>query len=132
MKKIWKWILGGLLIVVFFIALGYFTYQWGREAAFYGHPMTSRFDADSWPSPRDNFDRHPMRMRPGIGPWNINGFAPFLPFMLFGGLLRLLLPIGILAIITYLAYQKGKADGRATSVQSQQPPTLNEGIEPIS
>ncbi|MFZ5818430.1 MAG: hypothetical protein ACOYYJ_00890 [Chloroflexota bacterium] len=114
MKNIWKWILGVALALVVFAALGYFTYNWGGAMA-YGHPMMYRFDSDDWQGPRGGFDRHPMRMTPGMGAWGGFGFMPFLPFMFFGGLLRLLLPLGALALTAYLAYQKGKRDGASSA-----------------
>ncbi len=105
MKNIWKWILGIALILVAFAALGYFTYNWGSAMA-YGHPM---------------------RMTPGMGDWGWFGFTPFLPLMFFGGLLRLLLPLGALALTAYLAYQTGKRDGASSAAK---PPASPAAAEP--
>jgi len=114
MKNTLKWILGITILLIVLAALGYFTYNWGSAMA-YGHPMMYRFDGDDWQSPRDGFNRNPMGMRPGMGAWGGYGFLPFLPFMFFGGILRLILPVGVLALTAYFAYQKGKKDGIASA-----------------
>lgn len=126
MKNIWKWVLGITLVLVVFAALGYFTYNWGGRVA-YGHPMMYQADPDRWQSPRGGFDRHPMYMTPWVGMWGGYSSMPFLPFMFFGGLLRLLLPLGALALTAYFAYQKGKADGLASAASLQHAPTAEPG-----
>jgi hypothetical protein len=55
--------------------------------------------------------------RPGV-------YTPFgLGFMIIGGILRLIVPLGILALVAYLFYQMGKRAGAAAGAVSTMPDT---------
>jgi len=126
MSKTWKWILGIFiaLVVVGVIALAawsFFTPRYGM-AGEYQHPMMfERNDFEQFHGPMmrgsDNL-RNPMGAyrnfrSPMMGSY---GFLPW-PVMLFGGLLRWLFPLGILALVGYFSYQKGKKDGMNMTVE---------------
>jgi hypothetical protein len=112
MSKTWKWILGialGLVILagVGFVAANFFGVGhmsfWGGPA-YYGHPMM-----DGYGFGNREF-RQPMMGGRGFG------FLS-LPFLFVGGLLRLVFPLAVLALVAYFAYQQGKRAGMA-AVQS--------------
>ena len=142
MSKTWKWILGitlGLVLLVGlgFVAATFFGYghmSFGRSA-YYGHPMMNEYGFNGrGPTGGENYDRHPMMegygfngrlprkgynnyRQPMMGGY---GFMP-LPFLFFGGLLRLLFPLAILGAVAYFSYKKGKKDGMAAALPSPDP-----------
>jgi len=112
MSKTWKWILGivlGLVILagVGFLAANFFGFGhmsfWGRPA-YYGHPMMDDYGFGNR-APMDDFRnfRHPMM--------GGRGFYPLGGFFLLGGLLRLIFPLGVLALVAYFSYRAGKKAG---------------------
>ncbi|MEW5828934.1 MAG: hypothetical protein AB1846_08615 [Chloroflexota bacterium] len=118
MSKTWKWILGiAVLLVVLFVAGFVLFNAWGfgvrtAEIPFYsrGAPMMRDFD---------NF-RHPM-VGPGFDDFRRpvmtgRAFVPFGGFFLLGGLLRLLFPLGILALVAFVSYRMGKKAGMASAI----------------
>lgn len=128
MSKTWKWILGitlGLVILagVGFIVANFFGYGhisfWGGQP-YYGHPMMDGYGFDNR-SPMDGFwnFRHPMMGGRGFGIFG-------LPFLFVGGLLRLLFPLAVLALVAYFSYQQGKRAGMAAA-QSVPEPEPEEG-----
>jgi hypothetical protein len=121
MSRTWKWILGIvlgfiILIGVGFVAANFFGYGhmsfWGGPA-FYGRPMMDGFGfADRGPMDGFRTFRHPMMGGRGFG------FLS-LPFFLFGGFLRLVFPLAVLALVAYFSYRAGKQAGKR---ESQVPP----------
>ena len=105
MSKTWKWILGiaiGLVVLagVGFVAANYFGFghmaYYGRTA-YSGHPMMDDY----------GFGARGFR-QPMMGG---RGFYPFGGFFFLGGLLRLIFPLGILALVGYFSYRAGKKAG---------------------
>ena len=134
MKFNWKWVLGIALFVVLLAALvtaplairGYFMAQNGAPQSWrvldapdgWQHPGMSMHNGRGF----ERFQGHPGMMYPS------RGFMPlpfFSGFMLFGGLLRLVIPLAILAGVGYFAYQQGKKAGMK-SVQAAVPATAAE------
>lgn len=131
MSKTWKWILGTVLVLIVVVALGFLAWN------FYGAPRLSgrmatlervriprleEFERGGRIAPGAPYDHRHMPMMGGYerfhSPMVGYGFMP-LPFLFFGGLFRLLVPLGVLALVAYVAYQQGvKAGMRA----SQAPP----------
>jgi hypothetical protein len=112
MSKTWKWILGialGLVILVGlgFVAASFFGYGhmsfWGRPA-YYAHPMMDDYGFGDR-SPLDGFRDFRRPMMGG------RGFIPFGGFFFLGGLLRLIFPLGVLALVAYFSYRAGKQAG---------------------
>lgn len=112
MSKTWKWILGiviGLVVLagVGFVAANYFGFghmaYYGRTA-YFNHPMMD----DHGFGTRDF--RQPMM--------GGRGFYPFGGFFFLGGLLRLIFPLGILALVGYFSYRAGKKAGMNDATQN--------------
>lgn len=132
MKKAWKWILGILVLLVVVFAVSFVVFNVmgsGPRAA------VMPFDERAAPMMRDfdNF-RHPM-----VGPGFDNfrrpmmggrGFVPFGGLFFIGGLLRLLFPLGILALVAYFAYQMGKKAGAAALAPATPPAVSTPEGEP--
>ncbi|MBN1453885.1 MAG: hypothetical protein JW963_22915 [Anaerolineales bacterium] len=130
MSKTWKWILGIVLGLVILVGVGYLTATffgygpmsyWGRPAV-YGHPMMDDYGFGNR-TPMDDFRnfRHPMM--------GGRGFYPFGGFFLLGGLLRLVFPLGVLALVAYFSYQAGKKAGM-NSVLAMPAPEPVMDVEP--
>ena len=117
MSKTLKWILGivlGLVIlagvgfaVANFFGLGHMAF-WGGSA-YSGHPMMGEYGFNN--RGNDQNFRHPIMGGRGFGGF---GFLS-LPFFFAGGLLRLLFPLAVLALVAYFAYQQGKKAGMKTT-----------------
>jgi uncharacterized membrane protein len=118
MKNIWKWILGILLVLVLASGLFYagtLVANNGLVPTLAGtngwqHPMMGARGFDR------GFDRGFER---GFGPMmgGSGYFSPaiFLPIMFFGGLLRLILPLGLFALVIWFVYQQGKKAGAGSA-----------------
>ena len=116
MSKTWKWILGitlGLVILfgVGFVAANFFgfghmSFRGGPE--YYGHPMMDDYGFGNR-GPMGGYQnfRHPMM--------GGRGFYPLGGFFLLGGLLRLIFPLGVLALVAYFSYKAGKKAGMTTA-----------------
>lgn len=111
MSKTWKWILGIVIVLVVvaavaFAAHGFFTPRYMQTGNF------NRFDC---PMGRNYDDfRHPMDGYRGFHHPMVGGYGFMTwPFMFFGGFLRLLFPLLVLAGVGYFSYQKGKKDAMA-------------------
>jgi len=133
MSKTWKWILSitlGLVILagVGFLAANFFGYGhmsfWGRPA-YYGHPMMDDYGFGNR-GPMGGYQnfRHPMMGGRGFYPWG--------GFFFLGGLLRLIFPLGVLALVAYFSYQAGKKAGMnaALAVTAPEPVMDAEPEEP--
>lgn len=116
MSKTWKWILGitlGLVVLagVGFLAANFFGYgpiSFRGGPAFYGRPMMDGYGfSDRGPLGGYQNFRHPMMGGRGFGGY---GFIS-LPFMFIGGLLRLIFPLAVLALVAYFSYRAGKQAG---------------------
>ncbi len=135
MKFNWKWALGIALFVVLLAALV------TAPLAIRGYLMTQNVAPQSWRvlDAPDGWQHPGMSMRagrsferfqgqPGMGMHSGRGFMPapfFGGFMLFGGFLRLVIPLAVLAGVGYFAYQQGKKAGMK-SVQAAVPATATE------
>jgi hypothetical protein len=119
MSKTWKWILGTVVVLVVVAALGFLAWNAYGSVRWSGRVLTGervrppmmegfeRGDRGDWGSPRFPADRWHTPMMGGYG------FMP-LPFLFFGGLFRLVVPLGVLALVAYIAYRQGvKAGMRA-------------------
>lgn len=122
MKNIWKWILGilvGLLVISAIVAVPFILHNT------FGADLAPGFDRQSWRMPMHDFgERGFDRFAPMMGGrGGYGGFSPlFAGFMLLGGLLRLLVPLGIVALIAWLAYQQGKKAGMKSSTPAAPAP----------
>lgn len=66
---------------------------------------------------------HRGPMMGGRGFSNFGGFMPFgMGFFFLGGLLHLIIPLGLLALVAVLFYQLGKRAGASTSAAKSEPP----------
>lgn len=133
MKNIWKWILGILLILVVvggLFAAGYFMWRTHNAAVASAAPFSRSWNGPMMPGRNGN--RGQVGPGYGFGPMmggrGFNrGWGGFLPFgfggfFLLGGLFRLLLPLGFIALVAYLFYQIGKQAGAARAVPPAVPP----------
>ena len=135
MSKTWKWILGIAVFLVVLAAVGFIVFNvWGFGVRTAGMPFYSRnppmmrdFDDFRRPMVGPGFDdfRNPM-----VGPGFDNfrhpvmtgrGFVPFGGFFFLAGLLRLLFPLGILALVAFVSYRMGKKAGAATLAPATPP-----------
>jgi len=134
MSRAWKWILGilGALLVIGLVVGAVFMWKghtawWGQRLTMpygsnqpgseqgpgipYGHDGYRRYHMDDWAW------RMPMLHSRGfLGP------AAFTPFgfacMFAVGLIRLALPLGVLALVAYVFYQMGKRAGGASGTNA--------------
>ena len=123
MKNIWKWIIGVVVVLVVLAAVGFF-------ASRYFVPRATRVDRFETlrPPALENYEREGKRVpgfdydhyRSPMGGFNrrvpMHGFFMPIPFMFFGGFLRLIFPLVVLGAVGYFSYQKGKKDGAAEAL----------------
>jgi hypothetical protein len=142
MNTVWKWILGIViaLVVIAAIVAGVVLVIRTNPALTFGPGFANRFNAPNGQTAPNapNNPNGPRVTRPGFGfgpgrgynwaqrfgergfvPYG-GGFAPFgfMPFgmfFFFGGLLRLLIPIGVLVLVAFIFYQIGKQAGLKTA-----------------
>lgn len=121
MSKTWKWIIGiviGLVILagIGFVAANYFGFghmaYFGRTA-YAGHPMNEYGFGNRGPMEGYRNFRQPM--------YGGRGFMPFGGLFFLGGLFRLIIPLGILVLVGYFSYKKGKKDGAASATNTSVP-----------
>ena len=145
MRKIWKWILGIVIVLVVVAAAGYavrgfYVFRMARVERFsnFRPPTAQGFDRDNQRAPSFGGDRsrapqgfydHRMPMY-GSRSFGGYGFMP-MPFLFFGGFLRLIVPLAILAAVGYFAYRKGKKDGLAEAVAVTPMPAAPIHVEEI-
>jgi hypothetical protein len=116
MSKTWKWILGivlGLVVLagLGFVAASYFGFghmSFLSGPAYAGRPMMNEYGFGNR-GPMDGFRdfRQPMMGRRGFGGYGFFG----LPFLFLGGFLRLIIPLGLLALVAFFAYRIGRQAG---------------------
>lgn len=118
MKKIWKWILGIVLVLVLIAAVGFAGHFFADHS--HGDAMMSEaYGRGEWRMPMQDEHgpavhfREPMR--------GGRGFFPYGGFFFLGGLLRLIIPIGVLALVIYLAYRAGKNAGMVAAGRKSEP-----------
>jgi hypothetical protein len=112
MSKTWKWILGIFVVLVVAAVVVGAVFVWRNHAAFVAVPRVRQFgpnDANGSKGPLPGWDGHRM---PGGEGWQSRGFPRFgMGFFLLGGLLRLIFPLGVLALVAYVFYRMGKQAG---------------------
>lgn len=111
MSKTWKWILGIVIVLVVVAAVAF-----AARGFFVRHYMVAgNFNRFDGPMGRNYDDfRHPMNEYRGVHHPMVGHYGYMaLPFMFFGGFLRLLFPLLVLGAVGYFSYQKGKKDGMA-------------------
>jgi hypothetical protein len=149
MSKVWKWILGILIVLVvaavvvggIFLVRNRFLLTSSIRAMPFGNGQTrpnlqATPNAQGTPNPNGqkgqvmpygfNNRRFPMDgqgfrgpMMGGRGFWGFGRFMPFgMGLFFIGGFLRLILPLGVLALVAFLFYQMGKRAG-SSSVPSK-------------
>jgi hypothetical protein len=139
MSKTGKWIIGIVVVLVVLSAFGFlawnayhFTHWSGRMRAYERYHPDMReefegFEREEWDTPRVPHDRWYESRIGGYkrvhGPMGGYGFMP-LPLLVFGGLFRMLVPLGVLALVAYVAYQEGKKTGMKAALEA--PPTAPE------
>jgi hypothetical protein len=126
MSKTWKWILGivlGLVILagVGFLAANFFGYghmSYRVGPAYSGHPMMDDYGFGNR-APMEGF--HNFR-QPMMGGRRFGGYGFMsLPFLFVGGLLRLVFPLGLLALVAYFSYKAGKKAGMNAVLPAPEP-----------
>jgi len=134
MKKVWKWILGIVIVlivvaVVGFVVRGVFVSRMNRLNNFQppltknferGDQRIPSFDNDKFNNPHDNFNqRLPMQSERGFRGHGFTdyGFWSF-PFILFGGLFKFIFLFVILGVVGYFSYSMGKKAGAAEVLAS--------------
>ncbi len=147
MSKVWKWILGIVIVLVIVGAIVGVVFLVQTHPLFaFGPRYANRFNAPNGQTVPNAPNGQttpanpngPRGTRPGFGfgpgrgySWTqrfggrgfmpYGGFGPFgmfMPFGMFfflGGLLRLLIPIGVLALVAFIFYQIGKRNGMAAA-----------------
>ncbi len=148
MSKTWKWILGILAALVIVGAVAGAVFVWRNHALASvslraTRPQLNIPGAPSAPTV-PNGQQGPIKpygfgndRRYPMGGWGWRGpmmrdrgfshFGRFMPFgigfFFLGGLLRLIIPLGVLALVAYVFYQMGRRAGTATASSVAPPAT---------
>ena len=122
MSKTWKWILGIVLGLIVLAGIGFaaaYFFGFGHMAIRVGPAFAGRRMMDGYGFGDRGF-RGPMM--------GGRGFYPLGGFFLLGGLLRLILPLAVLALVAYFSYRMGKNAGshevRAVQAAPEPEPAL--------
>ncbi len=146
MSRTLKWVLGILaaLVVIAVVVGAAWVWQNRTQMMAYG-PYAVRPNAQATPGapntpnypfgPRGYYGNGPM---PGwgfrshmMGPGRMFRFGPFgLGLFFLGGLLRLIIPIGLLVIVALVFYQLGKRSGQSSAPRREAPPAETSGQNP--
>lgn len=131
MKTVWKWILGIFIVLVAAGVIVCAVFAWRNQAmtAFVHRPQPF---SQQQPGPFNlpnhkltpNNNGSPFYRGPMMGRHEFMrfGFFPFgMGFFMIGGLLRWILPLGILALVAFLFYQMGKRAGARQAVTAAAP-----------
>ena len=134
MKNIWKWIIGGIVVLVVVAGLvGLGLVMHNHMLAVFSQRVTLHAppppNGEKVAPPGKFGERVPFRMGPMKGlrmGWHgfgrgFRGFGPFGPGLMFFGLLGRLVPIAILLLLLTIAYRLGK--GKAPVVPAAAPPS---------
>lgn len=153
MSKVWKWILGVLAALVIIGVVAAAVFVWWNHAPITlrrtavqppasGTPAPNAPNSQRLPTNPYGFDndrrfqpynwgwRMPMmrnRLYPRTGAWMPFGFGLFF----LGGLLRLIIPLGILALVAFLFYQLGKRAALRPQAAPPAPPTPPQDRTPL-
>ena len=131
MSRILQWILGILAVIVIVGLVIGAVFMWQNHNAWSGwggmmYTTPGGSDAPDLPPAPDapyGFERYPRyHMDDWSGRMPMHGYAgpyaagPFgVGFLMIAGLLRLVLPLGLLALVAYLFYQMGRRAGAAST-----------------
>jgi hypothetical protein len=144
MRRVWKWVLGIVLVLVLCAAAGGIFFALNGRYLAQVAPITQAEQRrnDAWSMPMHRGFDGPIApywqrgfgqgMYPHMGISSGHGFMPFGGgFMLLGGLVRLFIPLVIFGLVAFLAYQLGKQTGAraATSPAATPPPAAPEATE---
>jgi hypothetical protein len=147
MTKTWKWILGILAVLVVLGLVACAVFVWRNNAL---TSFAYRFDQRQPNAPSVNgtpvapgnqqgqtmpygfrqdrgfgygYERRGPMMGPMMGGRGFGHGMPFgMGFFLLGGILHLLIPLGLLALVAFLFYQLGKRAGLSTAAAAPQAP----------
>jgi hypothetical protein len=141
MSRTLKWVLGILAVLVVLAVVGGVVWAWQNRALMMSYrpsavqpnnqgvpnvpngqnsPFGPRGFGRNGFGPMNGFGFRGPMMRGMRGMW---GFGPFgMGFFYLGGLLRLILPLGILALVAFLFYQLGRRSGLASPPVSRAAP----------
>ena len=139
MSRTWKWILGILaaLVVLGFVVGAVF--MWRNHVAWWGPrgmAFSTPYGSEAQPGPEAPFGnyeyrryhmddwawRAPMMHSPGM-PGSYGMMSPFgSGFFILAGLMRLILPLGVLTLVAYVFYQMGKRAGSAPAAPAPSNP----------
>jgi len=137
MSRTWKWILG-VLAVLLLVGLivgavwmwDYRTFAWGpRQMMFYAPGVPDLQPDQDAPYGNDGYWRYHMQDRAWRMPMMHAGgypgsyaFGPYgTGFMIVAALIRLAIPLGILALVAYVFYQMGKRAGAPQPASAPRP-----------
>jgi hypothetical protein len=122
MSKTWKWIIGIVIGLVVLAGVGFVTaYYFGfghmayfGRTAYSGHPMMDDYGFGNR-GPMGGYQnfRHPMM--------GGRGFYPLGGFFFLGWLTRLIVPLGLLALVVYFSYRAGKRAGMNAALPAPEP-----------
>jgi hypothetical protein len=131
MSKTWKWIVGILAVVVVVGLVAGAVFMYTYHGTWWGACRIAGSAPDDWKAPGGayGFGRDPHHHMYG---WDSHmpmmyggrmGLHPFgFGFLWVGILFRMLLPLGLLALVAYLFYQMGKRAGSAGAAPSSPRP----------
>lgn len=135
MSRVLQWILGILAVVIIVGLVVGAVFMWRNHAAWSGwggmmyNAPGAPLDPEvpQAPDAPYRFERYPRYHMDGwTGRMPMHGYAgpyaagPFgFGFMIFAGFLRLVLPLGVLALVAYAFYQMGKRAGAAAAPASR-------------
>jgi hypothetical protein len=142
MSKTLKWVLGILAVLVLIAVVGGVVWAWQSHALMMAYrPTTVQPNSQNVPGaangqvvpngPRGygfNGNR-PMNGFGFRGPMmrGMRGFGPFRMGLFFlGGLFRLIIPLGVLALVAFFFYQMGKRSGHASQPVTRSEPAASQ------
>jgi hypothetical protein len=144
MSKAWKWILGVLAVLVI-VGVVAAVFVWWNHAPLGVRRTAALPQASGTPAPNTPYrqgqpgmpygfnENRPNHMNgwdfrgpmmQGRGFRQFGGFGPFgVGFFILGGLLRLIIPLAILALVAFLFYRLGRSAGASAGNSASAPAT---------
>ncbi len=136
MTRAWKWVLGILAVLVILAIIAGGVWFWQNRGQMmtavrpYAVQPNSPFgpNGQNLPNGPRGFGggQYPFRGDGFRGPMMGNRFMRFGPFGLgfffLGGLLRLIIPLGFLALVAFIFYQLGKRAGISSAMRREPAP----------